>query len=205
VESPAAASLSSGSTPPETATPARSWRWIAALWGFAEATFFFIVPDVFTSRVALTHTPRQAFLACAWAVLGALVGGHVLFLFAQINPTAAATFLAQLDWIPGISPPLIAATGDAVRAYGASAFFTSAFSGVPYKLCTLHAGLLDVSYAAFLALSVASRFSRFAAVTALALLCRYCFLRHCRRTVQLRVHAIAWTAFYGSYFYVMSH
>jgi membrane protein YqaA with SNARE-associated domain len=177
---------------------------IAALWGFAEATVFFIVPDVFTSRVALTHSPRQAFLSCGWAVLGALVGGHLLFLFARIDPASAAQLLTKLDLIPGISPELIASTGDDIRAQGAFSFFTSAFGGVPYKLCTLQASFHGIGYVTFLVMSVASRFLRFALVTSFALLCRHCLLKRHSLRSRTRIHLAVWAAFYASYFYVMS-
>ena len=45
----------------------------AAVWGFAEATLFFIVPDVLLSWIAL-HAPRKALVACLWAVVGAPSG-----------------------------------------------------------------------------------------------------------------------------------
>lgn len=182
----------------------RYWRWIAAVWGFAEATFFFIVPDVFTSRVALTHPPRVALLACVWAVGGALIGGHLLFVFAKTNPAEAAQLLAALDVIPGISPAMIAATGEDIRLHGSGAFFTSAFGGVPYKLCALQASSHGVGYTAFLIASAGSRLLRFAVVTGFALLCRHWLLARFSRTVHLCVHAATWSAFYGGYFYVMS-
>ena len=47
---------------------------LAAIWGAAEATLFFIVPDVFLSWLALSDR-RQALIACLYALLGALVGG----------------------------------------------------------------------------------------------------------------------------------
>jgi len=42
---------------------------VALSWGFAEATFFFIVPDVFLSRIALDRI-RTAWAASVWATLG---------------------------------------------------------------------------------------------------------------------------------------
>ena len=47
---------------------------LAALWGFAESTLFFIVPDVLLTWLALS-LPRRALRACYWALGGALAGG----------------------------------------------------------------------------------------------------------------------------------
>ncbi len=44
------------------------------IWGFAEATFFFIVPDVLLTLIALKNW-RLATRACLWSLGGALIGG----------------------------------------------------------------------------------------------------------------------------------
>jgi len=45
---------------------------ISFIWGFAEATFFFFIPDIYLTRVALSQ-PKKAYLACCYATLGAIV------------------------------------------------------------------------------------------------------------------------------------
>lgn len=42
---------------------------IATLWGFVEATFFFVMPDVYLSWLALDR-PRLALLACFCVLTG---------------------------------------------------------------------------------------------------------------------------------------
>ena len=44
---------------------------IAFVWGMAEATFFFVVPDVYLGFIALLH-PRRALMATMMAVGGAI-------------------------------------------------------------------------------------------------------------------------------------
>ena len=51
---------------------------LAAVWGFSEATLFFIVPDVIVGLIALHH-PRKALWAGGAAVAGACVGGALLY------------------------------------------------------------------------------------------------------------------------------
>jgi len=46
----------------------------AFLWGLAEATCFFIVPDVLLSFIALRRL-RTALLCCGLALAGALLAG----------------------------------------------------------------------------------------------------------------------------------
>jgi membrane protein YqaA with SNARE-associated domain len=179
-------------------------RWIATLWGFAEATFFFIVPDVFTSRIALTHGSSAAFRACAWSVLGALIGGTILFAIVRLNPSAAAQLFHAFDHIPGISPALIETARTDVAAHGSAAFFTSATAGIPYKVCVLHLALTPASYASFLLMSLLARALRFAAVTSVAALCQRLFLHRHAVATRTRVHFACWAAFYAWYFWTMS-
>jgi membrane protein YqaA with SNARE-associated domain len=50
----------------------------AALWGFAEATLFFIVPDVLLSIIAVRRGRRPAWIAMAWTIAGAIAGGALM-------------------------------------------------------------------------------------------------------------------------------
>ena len=49
--------------------PDRRLYVVATLWGFAEATLFFVIPDVLLSYVALSRL-RPALKACGFATLG---------------------------------------------------------------------------------------------------------------------------------------
>lgn len=71
----------------------------AFAWAFAEATFFFFVPDVFLSWIALDRA-RAAWIACLWATLGAVAGGAIMYMFGAVDPGSALHFLIQ---IPAIS------------------------------------------------------------------------------------------------------
>ncbi|MEW8626221.1 MAG: hypothetical protein AB2551_10745 [Candidatus Thiodiazotropha sp.] len=48
---------------------------IAALWGFAESTLFFFVPDIWLTRLTITHTLGYAIKAALYASMAALLGG----------------------------------------------------------------------------------------------------------------------------------
>ena len=75
-------------------------NFIAAVWGMAEATVFVIVPDVFLSWVALRRV-REGLIACIFALLGALLGGAVMWLWGRNDPASARAFLASLPAISG--------------------------------------------------------------------------------------------------------
>ena len=66
-----------------------------ALWGFAEATRFYVVPDVLVGWIAL-HGVRRGVAASLWATAGAVLGG--LAVHADARPQRE-----RLTEIPGIS------------------------------------------------------------------------------------------------------
>ncbi|MBL9216166.1 MAG: hypothetical protein JNG83_11875 [Opitutaceae bacterium] len=174
---------------------------LAGAWGLAEATFFFLVPDVLLSRLALQR-PRLAFAACGTAVAGALLGGVTLFAFGQDGPTRAA-LLAAADWLPGISPALVEQARSGLAQHGLVALFTGVLAGVPYKLYAVQAAEAGIGWAGFIAVSLAARFARFAAVTAFAWFLGERVLRGLSPAGKRRVHAGGWTVFYVLYFWRM--
>lgn len=173
---------------------------IAAAWGFAEATFFFIVPDVFTSRVVL-QSPKRGLATCAWAVAGALVGGTLLFVLTRyaFGPQLSAGFAL----LPGIHPGVEAKAAALLAQHGLGALFVGAASGIPYKLFVVELAQGGVPFVTFALLSVAARLARFGAVTGLAGLLGATVFRKCSARTKLAVHAVGWTLFYAAYFWAM--
>lgn len=178
--------------------PARSSRThgLAFAWGLAEATFFFIVPDVLLTRVALRDF-HASVIASFWAVGGALVGGTALWFAAQHNATQF--LLNAFDWIPGISRELIIRTAQSLDIHGLAALTAGALSGQPYKLFAVHAGAQEIPLLAFLAASAAARFARFTLTSTVVWLAGR-VLRRQTPVFRLNLHASAWFAFYAAYF-----
>lgn len=77
---------------------------IAAIWGFAEATLFFIVPDVWLSFVALKKGFRGALWAVCFTVVGAIAGGALIYAASIWNLGAT---ISAIDAVPAISPGMI--------------------------------------------------------------------------------------------------
>ncbi len=79
----------------------------ALIWGFAEATLFFIVPDVwlsFAGREKLSKGIR----ACFFALAGALIGGTLMYAWGHLHAESA---FQSLEKIPGINQPVIDQAG----------------------------------------------------------------------------------------------
>jgi membrane protein YqaA with SNARE-associated domain len=179
-------------------TDARS-RWIAFSWGLAEATFFFIVPDVFLTRLALREF-WNAVTASLFAVAGALSGGAALWIAGRHGHAGALLHL--FERLPGINADLVERSARALNEHGLTAFLTGALQGIPYKLFAVQSGALDVPFISFLAFSAGARFLRFFAGIALAWLAGRA-LRKRSDVFRNCVHALFWLLFYGIYFAAM--
>ncbi|HXP31308.1 MAG TPA: hypothetical protein VN832_09480 [Stellaceae bacterium] len=173
-------------------------RTAAALWGFSEATVFFLVPDVILTYVGAFRGLRAGLVASGFALAGALIGGTVTYGLAAHMPDAVMAWLAR---VPAISPEMVARVQGDIRASGLSAMVLGPLSGTPYKIYAAAAGAQGVPYPLFLVASVLARLPRFAGLTAIAawLAPR---IPAPRRYLQITWLAI-WLAFYAFYFSVM--
>jgi membrane protein YqaA with SNARE-associated domain len=130
---------------------------IGFLWGFAEATLFFIVPDVYLGFVALFHWRRGLSAAIA-ALLGAMLGGSVMYILAMNNPSAINGLLIR---VPLIDPALVNQVADNMRADGLVTILTGPLKGTPYKIYAAQAGEQAVSFLSFLLMTIPARLERF--------------------------------------------
>lgn len=136
---------------------------VAAGWGFAEATAFFIVPDVWLSKVAL-RDPRRA-LAATWSALGgALAGGAVTYAWSLRAPAERSA--ALLTWLPSINEAMITQAEKDLDERGNLAVLVGPTKGVPYKIYARTTAVRGQSLPAFLAWSVPARMTRFVLVPA---------------------------------------
>jgi membrane protein YqaA with SNARE-associated domain len=176
----------------------RGWHVIAFLWGAAEATVFFIVPDVLLSFLAL-RSPRLALAACASAAVGAVLGGVSVHALAVRAPGMA---LAVIDAVPWIGPQLIATIRAGYAADGWWALFRGPFIGEPYKVFALLAPELGYDRWSFAAASAPARGLRFVLIVlAVALVARLlaCHLPWLHRPallvlVRARIYTVYWSS-----------
>ena len=172
---------------------------IAAAWGFAEATFFFIVPDVLLSWYAI-QSCKKGMLGCVFAVLGALLGGALVWWWGQGDVGAARDFL---DQIPAIDDALLAKVQSQIEESGLLALFIGPFQGTPYKIYVLEAASMGYGLAILMLVSIPSRFVRFLLVALVVGFIGQLFQkRYTLRTIRI-AHLSCWAVFYAWYFWVM--
>ena len=168
----------------------------AALWGLAEATFFFLVPDVILSAIAIFDW-RLALWACLAATGGALAGGALMYRLGRRDPAAMRDFLLRL---PGVGPRMLERVSVAVGSRGLVALALGPLSGTPYKLYAVECGLRGLPLASFLLVSVPARMARFLLVALLASWLAHGAFPDWSPTAKLAAWCAAWCLFYAWYF-----
>jgi hypothetical protein len=175
----------------------RGGLWAAGLWGFAEGTLFFVVPDVlFTLTTALR--PRRGLLQLAAVVGGAALAGSVMYAWSAARPAEARAVVAG---VPYVGPSMVEGMEQRMRLRGAWAMLEDPLGGVPYKVYSVLAPAF-FSLPEFLLLSVPVRLERLLvswipfALFGLAL-ARLPDER--RRRVALVVHGAVWVSVYAYY------
>ncbi|MFO0991117.1 MAG: hypothetical protein U1E67_04200 [Hyphomicrobiales bacterium] len=172
---------------------------IAVLWGLAEATIFFIVPDVWISLVAMRRGWKAGLLAACLACIGALVGGTIMYLWGRSDADAARHVL---DMIPAISPAMIWTTGYELDHSGLTSMIVGAFTGVPFKIYAVEAGVIGTGLSAFLGMAVFARLTRFVMGAVIAAVAGNVLRRFLSERTMLSLLAGFWILFYVWYFTV---
>ena len=169
---------------------------LAFLWGLAEGTFFFIIPDVFLSLVAIFDL-RSSWKHIVCALLGAALGGAILFHWAERSPAAAHAAVAR---VPFVRETMFTQVQYGFRKNGLRAMAIGSVSGLPYKLYAVEAPKY-CSATTFLLASPPARAVRFLLVWfgfgAVAAWLRKS--RGMRTATLLKIYAAIWFASYALY------
>jgi membrane protein DedA with SNARE-associated domain len=177
----------------------RTARMVGFAWGLAEASLFFIVPDVWIGWVALVAR-RAAWAVLGFTLVGALVGGTLTY--AASAASAPSTSASILDGVPTVHEDAILRVSREMEEHGPrSVVFGPIRMGTPYKLYARAAGVQDEPLAAFLFWSIPGRLERMLPLTVLALLAGLALRGWvtARPRMALGLYAAAWLAFYGVY------
>jgi membrane protein YqaA with SNARE-associated domain len=171
---------------------------LAFVWGFFEATIFFIVPDVLLTLIAC-RALRPALRATVAAVIGALAGGALMYLLGAREPTFARVLL---DHIPAISPALIARVAGQMDEAGLMAVLLGPFEGIPYKIYAVEWGARGGGFLVLMLISIPARYGRFflTALIARAIARLIEPVTHHRAGIEIIIPGVIWIAFYGLYF-----
>lgn len=168
-------------------------------WGMAEASYFFIVPDVLITALAL-RSGHAAIVALAGSVVGALIGGAVMFHWAHSDPVSALAAVDAVPFIPGRQFELAQHLTDSVGGLG---ILLGSFSGVPYKIFAVQAPE-HMSLPVFLAWTLPGRAARFVIAAAMAAWCARRLRPRWRWRGLIGGWAVVWIAVYSGYWIEMS-
>lgn len=173
----------------------------AFLWGLAEASVFFVVPDVLLTATAVAGRHRAALFACLWATGGALLGGAAVYLAAVRD---AETVLSVIGSVPAISPAMIEDVRADLAHDGLAALFLGALTGVPYKIFAAQAPAAGIGLGAFLLASLPARLGRFVLTVAIAAMLDRILARRILRRTRLALLAGLWLVLYAFYFWLVT-
>lgn len=171
---------------------------IAFIWGLGEATFFFIVPDVWLSAIGC-RSWKTGVKATGFAIIGALIGGTVMYSIAIHSPEQARSSIMRL---PGIDSVMVAEVEAKISERGLVALLLGPASGIPYKIYAVEWGGRRGEILPFLLVSIPARGLRFLLTVAIARGASH-LLSPCTRRrpgFELGILATFWIAFYCFYF-----
>jgi membrane protein YqaA with SNARE-associated domain len=166
---------------------------VAFLWGFAESTLFFILPDVMLSFVAL-YRPRRALVLMLAMLMGAVLGGSVMYVWAT-HGQGAHYAVAR---VPAVSPKMFERAEQDWERYGPWGMSLGPVRGIPYKVYAVETPAKS-SLLGFALFSIPARLWRFVAVwlgfSGAGLLLR----KMGRASLVPLVHAVFWVVTYAVY------
>lgn len=172
---------------------------LAGLWGLAEGTLFFVVPDVLYTLVA-AFRPVRALAHVGAATGGALLGGALMFAWSAAEPARARSAVENVPWV---GAGMVTETAARFDEEGTRPLFDRPLGGVPYKVYAVLAPE-HLSLGRFLLLGSLARLERFApSWAAFALLAWVLARRRPERwRLVLAIHASFWTVVYVYYWFL---
>jgi membrane protein YqaA with SNARE-associated domain len=175
--------------------------WLAGfVWGLAEATVLFVVPDVLLTFVAQRRGLFPALAVMLFVVAGAALGGLVMWWLGGAYPEAMTAFL---DRIPAISRPMIEAAAAAQAREPFAALLAGAFSGTPYKVFAATAHDAGVSAPGFLLITIPARAARFVLAIVMTIVIDTVAAGWLSSRARRRIMAAFWVVFYAAFWAVM--
>ena len=176
----------------------RAAQWAAFAWGLAEATLFFIVPDVLLTAIACRSLRASLKASCA-AVAGALLGVMIMYGVGYAAPETARAWLARL---PAIHPPLIQSVQTQLTRKGLAALLLGPGMGIPYKIYAVECGARRSNELTFLLVSIPARGMRFvlSAVLANGIARLIAPWTRRRAPIETTILVLFWIGFYALYF-----
>ena len=133
---------------------------------FAESSFFPVPPDVLLGPLTL-GAPKKWLRFALFCSLASVLGGILGYLIGSGLWEAIGEWVfAHFAWAQ-ITPEHFATFQDWYDRYDFWIVFLCGFTPVPYKVCTISAGVAGISFPGFLLASTVSRSARFFLVAGL--------------------------------------
>lgn len=173
---------------------------VAFLWGVAEGSFFFIVPDVIITAAAL-FSPRRSWKHVAAVLAGSLVAGAALFFWSVSSPERS---LDAVTSVPFVRREMAVKVEGDFQRYGAFALCVGPTSGIPYKVYAVLAHSYT-TFPEFIVVSIPARLERFI-ITWMLFACLGALLRYYNKFTEkssLMIFAVYWMAVYVYYWIVI--
>lgn len=173
----------------------------AFFWGFSEAVWFFIIPDIFLTLIAL-FSLKRALIAMGWTIAGAMLGGAILYGFWAYDFEALKDFLLT---VPLVSEKMIAIAEWHLHMHGMYGMFIWSTQGIPYKIYAVLAGYLHSNFWIFLLATIPARAFR---MTLSILFCAWVATLYKKVFIGHKKHLLmtfmaTWIGIYGMYTYMV--
>lgn len=170
---------------------------LSFLWGFAEATLFFIIPDVIISFAALQGY-KLGIESSFYALIGALLGGWVMFYWGRSNLEKILQIFLKL---PAIRPIDLERVRNDMQKYGSISMMWGPTLGIPYKIYAAYAHLFS-SFWFFMLVSIPARMARFILVAIVVPVVMERIFPNLSYSMQFSILLIIWVMIYSVYFYI---
>lgn len=132
--------------------------WIALAWGICEGTWFFLVPDIYLSFIAISSLEMALFSAVA-VVLGSMTAAVSLYFALDYNWTIS-DLISIWSALPGFAPRMLDAVSTHLTEAGASGLLAGPASGIPYKIYVAEAHQLKIPLSSVLLFTPLARLER---------------------------------------------
>ncbi|MBX3431309.1 MAG: hypothetical protein KF779_17115 [Hyphomonadaceae bacterium] len=172
----------------------------AFVWGVAEATLFFIVPDVLLSYIGLKRGVKAAARASFIAAIGASVGGVIMYLWSANDAAVARQAVLA---VPAISDAMAQRAEQAMAQNWFLAAFLGPLTSTPFKVFAIVAPHVGASLPAFALAAIVARLPRFLIVSIGVSLIGRALSRWLSERQLLWLLIGAWLLFYVVFFSLM--
>jgi hypothetical protein len=133
---------------------------MGAVWGLMEGTWFFLVPDVLLSYIAI-RSLRRALVASLGVVIGAMAAACVLYALLGLDQGRANTRFERFwSTLPGFRTSMMTRASDYLEADGPRGLLSGPQSGLPYRVFVVEAHRLSIPLSRILLWTPPARLER---------------------------------------------